>query len=78
MLTIEKSGNTVIIDNGEEIYAFPVNTLIAISMNDSDTVTLRLKGNRKNLISFLYNEVTNIPSTNVKELIEGLSTILYS
>ena len=67
MIKIEKNGNSVIITQGDVKQAFPLNTLIAHYSNDSDTIELRYKGSRKNVLSALYTEF-NQGSTKEKTL----------
>lgn len=76
-MTIENVNNTIVItDKDNNKLCFPVNSLIAISLNESSTVTFRLKGNRRNILSVPYSEVTNISSTSASDLITKINNIL--
>lgn len=68
--------NNSIIFNKENIqYIFPVNSIYII--NIGDVITVRLLGNRRNIFSFNYNEVTNITSSNVDDFMNKINSIIF-
>lgn len=56
MVTFTKLSNSVRIDTDGKSSVFPTGKLITITSDDSTSVTLRLVGSRKNIMSFPYTD----------------------
>lgn len=75
-MKIESLTSSVKITYEGNTFCFPCNKLICISMNDSATVTFRLKGNRRNLFSVPYAEIEGINATSAEDAINKINSIL--
>lgn len=68
--------NSSIVFSKENIqYIFPVNSIYII--NIGDVITVRLLGNRRNIFSFNYNEVTNITASDVDDFMNKINSIIF-
>ena len=56
-------------------YSFPLNTVVLISNEVSDSVSVRLLGSRKNIITFNYDQVTNITAASPADLITKINEL---
>lgn len=56
-------------------YSFPLNTVVLISNELSDSVSVRLLGSRKNIITFNYDQVTNITANSAAEMITKINEL---
>lgn len=74
-MTIEKINNSIVFNIEETQYVFPINSIYTI--NIGDIITVRLKGNRRNLFSFNYHEVTNVTATDVDDFINNLNNLMF-
>ena len=74
-MTIENINSSIVFDKENIQYIFPVNSIYII--NIGDVITVRLLGNRRNIFSFNYNEVTNITSSNVDDFMNQINLIIF-
>ena len=75
-MTIEKYNNSLIIVNGDMTYCYPLNSIILIANDNCDSVNIRVKASRKNLLTFRYQDVTNIASTSAGDLCNKISNLI--
>lgn len=74
-MLIENFNNTIVFDKENIQYIFPINSIYIISIGD--IITVRLKGNRRNLFSFNYREVTNITASNIDDFIFQINSLIF-
>lgn len=68
--------NTISIQEGETIQMFPINSLIIIS-DETDLITLRTIGSRKNVVSFLWNWFRDEDFATKDAVLEEINSIIY-
>lgn len=56
-------------------YSFPLNTVVLISNESSDTISVRLLGSRKNILTFDYENVTNLTAQSAADLITKINEL---
>ena len=74
-MTIEIINNSIVFSKDNIQYIFPVNSIYII--NIGDVITVRLLGNRRNIFSFNYNEVTNISASNIDDFISQINSLIF-
>lgn len=74
-MLIENISNSIVFDKENIQYIFPVNSIYII--NIGDVITVRLLGNRRNIFSFNYNEVTNITASDVDDFMNKINSIIF-
>lgn len=74
-MEISNLNKSVVFTRETDKFIFPVNSIYYI--NIGDIVTVRLKGNRRNLFSFNYQEVTNLEASDVNDFITKLNEISF-
>lgn len=74
-MLINNINNTIVFEKDKTSYIFPINSIYLI--NIGDVITVRLKGNRRNIFSFNFNEVTNITSSNVEDFLNKINSLIF-
>ena len=74
-MEINKNGNSIVFERNGVNYVFPLNAIILISNDNSESVTLRLNASRKNIFTFSYKDVTNLSASSANELIELIGSL---
>lgn len=74
-MNIEKINNSIVFNNGKEKHIFPLNAIFLIANDDSNSINVRLKASRKNVLTFNYTEVTNISAESSTEMVELISLL---
>lgn len=74
-MKIENINSAIVFDKENIQYIFPVNSIYII--NIGDVITVRLLGNRRNIFSFNYNEVTNITASDVDDFMNKINSIIF-
>lgn len=74
-MEITNINSSIVFDKENIQYIFPVNSIYII--NIGDVITVRLLGNRRNIFSFNYNEVTNITASDVNDFMDKINSIIF-
>lgn len=74
-MLIEKINNSLVFRNGINVNVYPINTIMLISNDGSKSVNVRLKASRKNVVTFNYDEVANIPSSSANDLVDKINAL---
>lgn len=74
-MTIENINSAIVFDKENIQYIFPVNSIYII--NIGDVITVRLLGNRRNLFSFNYHDVSNITASDVDDFMDKINSIIF-
>ena len=74
-MEISNINNSIVFTRETDKFIFPVNSIYLI--NIGDVVTVRLLGNRRNIFSFNYNEVTNITASDVDDFMNKINQIIF-
>lgn len=74
-MEIKNISNSIVFSKENIQYIFPVNSIYII--NIGDVITVRLLGNRRNIFSFNYNEVTNITASDVDDFMNKINSIIF-
>ena len=74
-MTIDKINNSVVFDKDGIKYVYPINTIMLIANDNSDVINVRLRASRKNVLTFNWNEVTNIQASSALEMLEQISLL---
>ena len=74
-MLITNISNSIVFSKENMQYIFPVNSIYII--NIGDVITVRLLGNRRNIFSFNYNEVTNISASNIDDFISQINSLIF-
>lgn len=74
-MEITNISNSIVFSKENIQYIFPVNSIYII--NIGDVITVRLLGNRRNIFSFNYNEVTNITASDVDDFMNKINSIIF-
>lgn len=74
-MLIKNISNSIVFSKENIQYIFPVNSIYII--NIGDVITVRLLGNRRNIFSFNYNEVTNITASDVDDFMNKINSIIF-
>lgn len=77
-MTIDKINNSVIFNKDNIKYVYPINTIMLIANDNSDVINVRLKASRKNVLTFNWNDVTNIQASSANEMLEMISLLSNS
>ena len=77
-MTIDKINNSIVFNKGGIKYVFPVNTIMLIANDNSDVINVRLRASRKNVLTFNWNDVTNIQASSANEMLEMISLLSNS
>ena len=77
-MTIDKINNSIVFNKGGIKYVFPVNTIMLIANDNSDVINVRLRASRKNVLTFNWNDVTNIQASSANEMLELISLLSNS
>lgn len=77
-MTIDKINNSVIFNKDNIKYVYPINTIMLIANDNSDVINVRLRASRKNVLTFNWNDVTNIQANSANEMLEMISLLSNS
>ena len=77
-MTIDKINNSIIFDKDDIKYVYPINTIMLIANDNSDVINVRLRASRKNVLTFNWNDVTNIQASSANEMLEMISLLSNS
>lgn len=71
-MTIEKTSTTYVFikDNGATVV--PLDAVLFVTNDDSDSINVRLKASRKNVLKFDYKSVTNYTGTSASDFVNNL------
>lgn len=75
IMEITNINNSIVFEKEKESFIFPINSIYVI--NIGDVITVRLKGNRRNLFSFNYHDVSNITASSVEDFMTQINAILF-
>ena len=73
-MTVENIGNSVVFNDGTTQYAFPKRTIICISSKNSKSVSIKIRGSRKTILSF---PATEMGFNTAQEAINKIITMAY-
>lgn len=73
-MNIERINNSIVFDKGQK-YVYPMNAIMLIANDDSKSINVRLKASRKNVLTFNYDEVSNLTANSATEMIELISML---
>lgn len=74
-MTIDKINNSVVFNKDGIKYVYPINTIMLIANDNSDVINVRLRASRKNVLTFNWNDVTNIQASSALEMLEMISLL---
>ena len=74
-MIIERYNNSIMFDNGKVKSVYPMNSILLISNDNSEAISVRLKASRKNILTFSYKDVTNLSASSANELIELIGSL---
>lgn len=74
-MTIDKINNSVVFNKDGIKYVYPINTIMLIANDNSDVINVRLRASRKNVLTFNWNDVTNIQASSANEMLEMISLL---
>ena len=74
-MEIKNVNNSIVFEKENISYIFPINSIYII--NIGNVITVRLKGNRRNIFSFNYQEVTNISASDVEDFLNKINSIIF-
>ena len=74
-MKITKVSNSIVFDTDKAQYVFPIGSLVVISNDESSVLNVRLKGSRKNIVTFSYEDVENIEATSANDLNEKITAL---
>lgn len=74
-MTIEKKKQSLLFVDDKKTIVFPMRKMIFIGNEDSDLITVRLIGSRKNVHAFNYKDVTNIEAESANDFIEKITKL---
>ena len=74
-MTIDKINNSIIFNKDDIKYVYPINTIRLIANDNSDFINVRLRASRKNVLTFNWNDVTNIQASSANEMLEMISLL---
>lgn len=77
-MTIDKFNNSIVFDKDDIKYVYPINTIMLIANDNSDVINVRLRASRKNVLTFNWNDVTNIQASSANEMLEMISLLSNS
>ena len=77
-MTIDKINNSIIFNKDDIKYVYPINTIMLIANDNSDVINVRLRASRKNVLTFNWNDVTNIQASSANEMLELISLLSNS
>ena len=77
-MTIDKINNSIIFNKDDIKYVYPINTIMLIANDNSDVINVRLRASRKNVLTFNWNDVTNIQANSANEMLEMISLLSNS
>lgn len=77
-MTINKINNSIIFNKDDIKYVYPINTIMLIANDNSDFINVRLRASRKNVLTFNWNDVTNIQASSANEMLEMISLLSNS
>jgi hypothetical protein len=74
-MIIEKINNSIVFNKDNEKHIYPLNAIFLIANDDSNSINVRLRASRKNVLTFNYNEVTNLTAESATEMVELISML---
>ena len=74
-MIIERYNNSIMFDNGKVKSIYPMNSILLISNDNSEAISVRLKASRKNVLTFNYKDVTNLSANSANEMIETIALL---
>lgn len=74
-MIIEKINNSIVFEKDNVKHIYPLNAIFLIANDDSNSINVRLRASRKNVLTFNYNEVTNLTAESATEMVELISML---
>lgn len=74
-MTIDKINNSIVFNKDDIKYVYPINTIMLIANYNSDVINVRLRASRKNVLTFNWNDVTNIQASSANDMLEQISLL---
>ena len=74
-MIIEKINNSIVFNKDNEKHIYPLNAIFLIANDDSNSINVRLRASRKNVLTFNYTEVTNLTAESATEMVELISML---
>lgn len=74
-MIIEKINNSIVFEKENSKHIYPLNAIFLIANDDSNSINVRLRASRKNVLTFNYNEVTNLTAESATEMVELISML---
>lgn len=74
-MIIEKINNSIVFNKENEKHVYPLNAIFLIANDDSNSINVRLRASRKNVLTFSYTEVTNLTAESATEMVELISML---
>jgi hypothetical protein len=74
-MIIERYNNSIMFDNGKVKSVYPMNSILLISNDNSEAISVRLKASRKNVLTFNYKDVTNLTASSANEMVELIALL---
>lgn len=76
-VSFTESGNSVVIKIGDVTMVYPKGTLsLHADESNTDSIEVRLTASRKNILSFIYKDLTNPTVSDVNDAITKLNQII--
>lgn len=75
IIEILKENGAILFRNEVAYYSFPDNTIMLIANDGSDAINVRLLGSRKNILTFNYQNVSNLTATSATDLVEQINNL---
>lgn len=74
-MVISKQGSSLVFTKCDVQYVIPSDKIQMIAKEESETVTVRLMGSRKNVVQFRYDE-TNLEASDALDLISKIIELI--
>lgn len=75
IIEISKENGAILFRNEVAYYSFPDGTIMLIANDGSDAINVRLLGSRKNILTFNYQNVSNLTATSATDLVEQINNL---
>ena len=75
MINISVIGNSLVIANGGDKSVYPLNSIFLKGDDKSDLVNVRLRASRRNVETFLYQDVENLTAGSATEMIDRIAEL---
>lgn len=76
MQVLKIGSSSIVFDNEDKQFVFPMNSIFLISNDDSEIINVRLKASRKNILQFSYKDVSNISAQSANEMVNKISELI--